>query len=915
VKRTAKGTSKSGGSPVQDRPSDGAESAAQSRYLPIVRRLLLGAVAMLYVAAPLIAADGSGIGDVGLNLASGLGIALVMMWLVLLVAWAAWNLRRPRPTLRFGFADAALLLLLILHTISAIVMAPYGNARAGLNALWQWISFGVAFFLVRQLVGTRLQARALAVLMIAIAAGLSAYGMYQYAYELPAKRRDYQSASESKKREVLRNMGIGDSPGSPDRVSFESRLASVEPLGTFALTNSLAGLLAPWLLVSGAVCVFLPVGRDSRMRVVPVALFAGLLIAGCLLLTKSRSGYLAVLAGAVLLGGGVARQRGSAWYRQLKLRVPLLIVGAAVLVVAAMIAAAAAMGGLDVAVLTEAPKSVLYRLQYWQSSGAMIADHPWFGCGPGNFQDYYTAYKLPQASETVADPHNFLFEVWATAGTPAVLALVAAIGCVAWQVWRRSASGEIADIATASGFAPYGDDSTSAKKRSATSSRRERAGGRKRAARGGASRGRIEKKAASSDSQPSWWQTAWGDASLPMMFGALLGGLLAYPCWMLDGRDPVDSVVCLVLIVSVGVVVAWLLFPWVQHGRMPAWVPMVAAAVLLVHLSASGGIGFPGVAHSLWLLAALALCTAEAPSEPGDSGEPRGPTQQALAKPVAHAETAEPVAHTQAEGPMADAESLEPAGNANPIEPNPTRAPNDRLVIRPAIALALSIGAALLVGACYITAYAPIYHGMAALSEGARWQQERKYDRADEEIHRAARWDPYSAEPWRYRASLALGRWMRALTNDPVGREWFDQFERYAQEALARSPHSSARHREVGEWYLAAYVASGDRSLLRKAASTTRRAAELYPNSNTLHAQLAWLHHLVGDSREAEAEAEEALRLDALNPHEEQKLARQKVFHPPKIEGVPYHQEPAPDMNAEQLMERLRTIEGRGDNP
>ncbi len=52
----------------------------------------------------------------------------------------------------------------------------------------------------------------------------------------------------------------------------------------------------------------------------------------------------------------------------------------------------------------------------------MIADHPWLGCGPGNFQDFYTQYKLPEASEEIADPHNFLLEIWATAGTPAATA-------------------------------------------------------------------------------------------------------------------------------------------------------------------------------------------------------------------------------------------------------------------------------------------------------------------------------------------------------------------------------------------------------------------------------------------------------------------------------------------------------------
>ena len=55
--------------------------------------------------------------------------------------------------------------------------------------------------------------------------------------------------------------------------------------------------------------------------------------------------------------------------------------------------------------------------EYWQSTLTMIVRHPWLGVGPGNFQDYYTQFKLPAASEEIRDPHNFVLEVWATAGT------------------------------------------------------------------------------------------------------------------------------------------------------------------------------------------------------------------------------------------------------------------------------------------------------------------------------------------------------------------------------------------------------------------------------------------------------------------------------------------------------------------
>ncbi len=113
---------------------------------------------------------------------------------------------------------------------------------------------------------------------------------------------------------------------------------------------------------------------------------------------------------------------------------------AGALVIGLLIAAAIGVGALDREVLSEAGKSLGYRLQYWQATCAMIADHPWFGCGPGQFQGYYTQYMLPEASETVADPHNFLLEVCATAGLPGGLALLLAIAIVAWHVMRPAAA-------------------------------------------------------------------------------------------------------------------------------------------------------------------------------------------------------------------------------------------------------------------------------------------------------------------------------------------------------------------------------------------------------------------------------------------------------------------------------------------
>ena len=134
-----------------------------------------------------------------------------------------------------------------------------------------------------------------------------------------------------------------------------------------------------------------------------------MLIAACLVLTKSRRSYLAVLcrAGA---GGPCPRRTESSTGLEIARRHRLGRGRPAW-------PARGRRGCRRGVLAAKAAKSFGYRLQYWQATMRMIAEHPLAGCGPGNFQDAYTAYKLPEASEEVADPHNFLLEVWATAGT------------------------------------------------------------------------------------------------------------------------------------------------------------------------------------------------------------------------------------------------------------------------------------------------------------------------------------------------------------------------------------------------------------------------------------------------------------------------------------------------------------------
>ena len=168
-----------------------------------------------------------------------------MLWIALGVFWLLGAVGRPKFWLRFGWTDAAVLLLVAWHTVAALWAVGHGTPRPAVNMLWEWVGMGLCFFLARQLIVTPREGRAVAAVMVALAVAVSGYGLYQCAYELPQTRAMYEADPDR----ALRDAGLWFPPDSPERKLFEDRLANTEPMATFALTNSLAAFLAPWLVV------------------------------------------------------------------------------------------------------------------------------------------------------------------------------------------------------------------------------------------------------------------------------------------------------------------------------------------------------------------------------------------------------------------------------------------------------------------------------------------------------------------------------------------------------------------------------------------------------------------------------------------------------------------------------------------
>ena len=486
----------------------------------------LAATTALYVARPLVPSDAVGY--------LGNGVVFVMLWLVLALVWLVRVFRSRARLVRWGWIDTAVLVLVSWHSVSALAAVRVGSPRPALNMMWEWIALAAAFFLARQVATTAAARRGMMVAMIAVASGLAAIGYAQFFWGMQRDRAEYDEIKDNPAK-MLQAVGQWFPPGSAERKQFEDRVNSREPTATFALTNSLAGYLAPWLVVVAGLGVS---QRRSRAggRFWPCTALA-FFLGGCLLLTKSRSGVLAVLVGLALLGrttfggGRPVRRR--------------LVVG--LLLVLLLVLGVLALGGMDREVWTEAGKSLAYRGQYWRSTLRMIGDQPWLGCGPGQFQDTYTRWKLPQASEEIRDPHNFLLEVWATAGTPALVALLAVLGLFARRVVR--------------------------------SFRRRQDHHRPSAA---AAEGGV-----------------FGFVAVGVMAGLVLATVVA-PLVELAIRP--ES-----LLIGIAVLLAtlWLLRPYAS-GRSHE-LAAIGVVVLLINLLAAGGIGYPGVAGSLWLLLAVGM--------------------------------------------------------------------------------------------------------------------------------------------------------------------------------------------------------------------------------------------------------------------------------------------------------------------
>ena len=368
---------------------------------------------------------------------NGSGLHLAVLWLFAggVAVWLPGADRASRAASLRGCA-AWVLLIAGFWISTYVVFQSQGDRRAALNLGFEWTAIGAVWWAVRRCAVSPGMARQMALLVFGLCFGASLQGIVQHhvtyaeqaewyrqgraALDAASSANDMQTSLAARK--AASEFQAMDIPLSgPGRQLFERRLlSSSEPVGPFALANTLAGMLALALVIMVGAGLQ-EIRNEERfpwgklLRLLPFLVT----IAYCLVLTKSRTAWVAAAVGmtVLLFAGGLSS------------RLISRLVPGGVVFFAAVIGVGIGTGALDREVVLESPRSLQFRLLYWIGAAGVIQENPVFGAGPGNFRQHYLAHKPVESSEEILDPHNIFLDAWCAAG---VLGL-AGVCLLSWQ--------------------------------------------------------------------------------------------------------------------------------------------------------------------------------------------------------------------------------------------------------------------------------------------------------------------------------------------------------------------------------------------------------------------------------------------------------------------------------------------------
>jgi O-antigen ligase len=333
---------------------------------------------------------------------------------------------------------AAVEILLFVLAACALWIEPHPGPRV-------WIGPALlAAYLACEVAVVRPAAYPARVQLLFVAACLCAFALVACAARVPEARRSFwQGLAALGLAEALYGL-VQYATDWQQVLAFKKVSYFAQATGTYINPNNYAGLLEMLLPLIFARTLLeferwtanaRGTGRRSALWLREDAgarfaffIFSSLLLTAALLFSRSRTGIVAAWAGLLMVG--------AIW----SVRRRLLSAGLAIILGLAMLtlAAGAWMGlGPVFARYRTAEQDLPSRVAVWKGTAKLIRAHPYWGSGPGSFEDAYTRVQTSDLAARLNHAHNDYLEFAAEWGVPGALLLFALIGFV----WVRALAG------------------------------------------------------------------------------------------------------------------------------------------------------------------------------------------------------------------------------------------------------------------------------------------------------------------------------------------------------------------------------------------------------------------------------------------------------------------------------------------
>jgi len=328
--------------------------------------------------------------------------------------------------------NLSIFLLLSAYLISTVFSI---NIHNSINETIKFISYFSIFFMVSKI--NEGQKKILIKAIVIAAVIISIYSIYQYFW-------GYQHTLDYLKKinsDFLLNSSYA-----------KDILIAKRAIGTFPSPNILGGYLI--IIFFLALPILFERGTngaesrtkylillDSARRILPL-----LIILSALLLTKSLGAWLSLIAALFILfllsyklskassaattqdvaaELALLENRASDFeipYNKLLKQRKLILIGSFVIIALAL--SFILLTRWERLINLDNPQnSITQRLNYWRTAIAIIKGHPFFGVGPGNFQEVFLKYKIGLSTNT-RYAHNIFLHTWAETGPIGLIALI-----------------------------------------------------------------------------------------------------------------------------------------------------------------------------------------------------------------------------------------------------------------------------------------------------------------------------------------------------------------------------------------------------------------------------------------------------------------------------------------------------------